>query len=53
MKNDVFLNKQYKSWTMKSACQRPGALEVLAKPSRMVNTLFYPDGSTKYDAQPK
>ena len=49
VKNDIFLNKQYKSWTMQSACQRVGALDILAKPSRMTNTLFFPDGSTKHD----
>ena len=47
-KNDIFLNKQYKVWTMQQACMRPGALEILAKPSRMSNTLFYPNGRTVY-----
>ncbi|CAB4121845.1 hypothetical protein UFOVP20_15 [uncultured Caudovirales phage] len=53
VKDDIFLNKQYKGWTMKSACHRPGALEVLEKPSRMANTLFYPNGDTKYDPPSK
>ena len=49
MKNDEFSFKQYKSWTMQSACQRVGALDILSKPSRMTNTLFFPNGSTKHD----
>ena len=48
-KINSFSFKQYKNWTMKNACMRPGALEMLEKPSRMTNTLFYPNGETKYD----
>ena len=47
-KDDVFENKKYKMWTMKESCLRIGALEVLAKPSRMANTLFYPAGHIEY-----
>jgi len=47
-KQDVSF-KQYKSWTMQSASTRTGALDILSKPSRIVNTLFYPNGDTKYD----
>jgi hypothetical protein len=32
---------------------RPGSMDVLAAPSRMANTLFYPDGTTKYDKSSK
>jgi hypothetical protein len=32
---------------------RPGSMDVLAAPSRMANTLFYPDGTTKYDQSSK
>jgi hypothetical protein len=32
---------------------RPGSMDVLAAPSRMANTLFYPDGTTKYDQPSK
>lgn len=53
VKDDIFLNKQFKSWTMQSACQRVGALDILSKPSRMANTLFYPNGEVKYDPSSK
>lgn len=32
---------------------RPGSMTVLEAPSRMANTLFYPDGTTKYDKSSK
>lgn len=32
---------------------RPNSMDVLAAPSRMANTLFYPDGTTKYDKSSK
>ena len=49
MNPDVFNFTQYKSWTMKTACHRKGGLKVLQNPSRMANTLFYPNGEVKYD----
>jgi hypothetical protein len=30
---------------------RPGSMDVLAAPSRIHNTLFYPDGTTAHDNQ--
>jgi hypothetical protein len=30
---------------------RPGSMDVLEAPSRIHNTLFYPDGTTKHDNQ--
>ena len=32
---------------------RPNSMTVLEAPSRMANTLFYPDGTTKYDKSSK
>lgn len=51
MNPDVFSFKQYQSWTLEQASSRTGALDILAKPSRIANTLFYPNGDTKYDPQ--
>jgi hypothetical protein len=28
---------------------RPGSMDVLAAPSRMANTLYYPNGEVKYE----
>ena len=30
---------------------RPGSMTVLAAPSRIENTLFYPDGTTKHESK--
>lgn len=51
MKSDKYSFKQYKNWTLEQASTRKGALDILSKPSRIVNTLFYPNGSTKHDAK--
>lgn len=32
---------------------RPGSMTILKAPSRMVNTLYYPDGTTKHDKSSK
>lgn len=32
---------------------RPGSMDVLNAPSRIENTLFYPDGTTKNDKKSK
>lgn len=41
--------KEYKGFSLKDICRRQGALEVLKNPSRMNNTLYYPDGKTKFE----
>jgi len=38
-----------KSKTMRQMVHRAGALEVLDMPSRMANTLYYPDGRVVKD----
>lgn len=53
MSADVFNFKQYKSWTLEQASTRKGALDILSNPSRMANTLFYPNGEVKYDPASK
>ena len=35
---------------MRKVATRPGALDVLDKPSRMANTLFFPNGTILKDA---
>lgn len=40
-----------KTKTLQQMVHRPGALEVLNMPSRMANTLFYPDGRVVKDKQ--
>ena len=52
MNPDAFTFPQYKSWTLEQASTRNGALDILTKPSRIANTLFYPNGDIKYDPQP-
>ena len=38
---------------LKVGYTRPGSMTILEAPSRMANTLFYPDGTTKYDKSSK
>jgi hypothetical protein len=40
-----------KTKTMRQMVHRVGALEVLEMPSRMANTLYYPDGRVVKDKQ--
>lgn len=51
MNPNTFSFTQYKSWTIEQASTRKGALWLLAKPSRIANTLFYPNGDIKHDPQ--
>ena len=37
-------SKRLKMFTLEQAAMRPNSLTILDKPSRMANTLFYPDG---------
>jgi hypothetical protein len=37
-------SKRLKMFTLEQAAMRPNSLTILAKPSRMANTLYYPDG---------
>ena len=41
---DVFERPPLKMFTLETVAMRPGSLNVLQYPSRIVNTLFYPDG---------
>lgn len=40
----VMMRPPLRGMTLDRIVLRPGSLDVLAKPSRMGNTLFYPDG---------
>ena len=41
----VFIRQTtYKGFTLEDAANRPGSLKVLSYPSRIAQTLFYPDG---------
>jgi hypothetical protein len=40
--------KEYKGFTLQQVCHRKGALDILLNPSRMSNTLFYPNGKVEY-----
>ena len=42
-------SKQLKMFTLEQAAMRPHSLDILAKPSRMANTLYYPNGTVKKD----
>lgn len=42
-------SKQLKMFTLEQAAMRPNSLDILAMPSRMANTLYYPNGKTKKD----
>jgi len=37
-------SRLYKGFTLQQCSTRPGALNILAMPSRICNTYFYPDG---------
>ena len=37
-------SKRLKMFTLEQAAMRPNCLNILKKPSRMANSLFYPDG---------
>lgn len=39
-----FRKGMYKGLTLKQIATRPNCMDILNKPSRVVNTLFYPDG---------
>lgn len=41
---NVMMRPALRGMTMAKIVLRPGSLDVLAKPSRIGNTLFYPDG---------
>jgi len=39
-----FKKGMYKGMMLKQIAMRPNCMVILSKPSRVVNTLFYPDG---------
>jgi len=39
-----FKKGMYRGLTLKQIATRPNCMDILSKPSRVVNTLFYPDG---------
>jgi hypothetical protein len=41
-----FKKGMYKGMTLKQIATRPNCMDILEKPSRMANTLFYPNGTT-------
>ena len=45
----IFLEKPvYKGFTLEQCATRPNSLDLLKRPSRIENTLFYPDGRIEY-----
>ena len=45
--------KEYKGFTLEQMCHRTGSLKILSNPSRMNNTLFYPNGEKKFEPHKK
>lgn len=43
---DRFNKGQYKGMKLSAIATRPNSMDILRKPSRIHNTLFYPDGTT-------
>lgn len=41
-----FKKGQYKGMKLSVIATRPNSMDILRKPSRIHNTLFYPDGTT-------
>lgn len=41
--------KEYKGFSLTQVCYRIGSLKILSNPSRMHNTLHYPNGEKKFD----
>jgi hypothetical protein len=41
-----FNKGMYKGINLRRIATRPNCMDILEKPSRVVNTLFYPDGTT-------
>jgi hypothetical protein len=39
-----FKKGMYKGMVLERIATRPGCMDILSKPSRVINTLFYPDG---------
>jgi hypothetical protein len=44
-------SKALKMFTLEQVAMRPNSLTILAKPSRMSNTLFYPNGEIKWNVK--
>ena len=44
-------SKRLKMFTLEQVATRPNCLVILQKPSRMANTLFYPDGEIKWNVK--
>ena len=40
----VLFNRQYKGFSLDGLVLRKGSIDILKRPSRIGNTLFYPDG---------
>jgi hypothetical protein len=47
-KIDYMKRPEYKGFTLEQCATRPNSLDLLYKPSRIANTLFYPDGRIEY-----
>jgi hypothetical protein len=47
-KIDYMKQPDYKGFTLEQCATRPNSLDLLYKPSRIENTLFYPDGRIEY-----
>jgi len=47
-KIDYMERPEYKGFTLEQCATRPNSLDLLYKPSRIKNTLFYPDGRIEY-----
>lgn len=44
MKIEIIKRPIYKGFKLEDVANRPGSLDILKRPSRIQNTLFYPDG---------
>jgi hypothetical protein len=44
-------SKTLKMFTLEQVAMRPNSLTILAKPSRMANALFYPNGEIKWNVK--
>jgi len=47
-KIDYMERPEYKGFTLEQCATRPNSLDLLYKPSRIENTLFYPDGRIQH-----
>jgi hypothetical protein len=47
-KIDLMKRPDYKGFTLEQCATRPNSLDILKNPSRIDNSLFYPDGRIEY-----